>query len=82
MAYLIAPYSVILGRDGKRHECFGLNIGLCGGCRKDAAATAECEIFEAERCSVVLGAGVLFWADEEEVCNYDHVAFGLEDGVA
>ena len=82
MTYLLSHYFVLLGCGGKRQECFGLNISLCGSGCKDAAAVAECKIFEAKRCAVGIGASVLSCAEEEEVCDYDHITFVLEDIVA
>ena len=34
-----------------------------------------------KRCTSVFGYGVLSWVEEEELCNYDHVTFGLKERV-
>ena len=65
MAYLLAPYSVLMGSKGKNHKCCGLKIVLCGGFREDAAAVAECNIFDAEWCSVVIGSSLLSQSEYE-----------------
>ena len=81
VAYLLDHYSVLLVCEGKHHKWCVLKIGLCGYYCEDAMATAECDIFEAERCTVVLGDCVLYQVEEEEVCDYDNVTFGLEEGI-
>ena len=82
MVYLLNPYYILLGCEDRRHQCYGLKIVFCCGCCKDTVAASECNILEAEMCEVIIGAGGLSWAKEEEVCDYDHIAFGLENGVS
>ena len=79
VAYLLASYSVIMGGECEGLSRCGLEVGLCGSFYKDATSAAECNILEVEKCVVGLGAGVISRAEEEELCDYDHVVFGPED---
>ena len=65
MDYLIIPYYIILGCGSELHERCGLDIVLFGGCRKDSTSTDEHDIFNRERCDVILG-GRIFAATAKE----------------
>ena len=82
MADLLAPYAIIMCCECECHKCCCLKVRFCVCRHKDAAATAEGDVFKTERCDVRFGSSVLSWVEEEEIQNSNHVALRLEDGVS
>ena len=78
MVYLISLHSVIMRCKHEGNKCCGSEVGIHRSGCEDATSAYERNALEAEGFSVILGSCVFSQEDEEEVCDYDHVSFGLE----
>ena len=80
MAYLLDPYTILLGCECECHKCCCLKVRFHGYYHKYAEDIAEGDVFKTEGCAVQFGSHVLSRAKEEEGHTYNHVALYTEDG--